>query len=192
MKQSESIKNIAGALAKFQASCPEISLNETVTVKTKTGGSYTFKYASLSHIRATIKAPLAENGLSFVHLVDENGGVSVLLMHTSGEFIQSGFLSLSSQSRTAQDVGGLITYAKRYTLSAILGIVTDLDDDANGASGNQYDLDQRPWLNKKDPVYDKVVDAISDGKRTVDKIKETYRLSRAVEKELRELENVPA
>src|SRR5690625_7652561 len=35
-----------------------------------------------------------------------------------------------------QSMGGLVTYMKRYSLSAILGISTEADDDGNVASGN--------------------------------------------------------
>src|SRR5699024_2394433 len=36
---------------------------------------------------------------------------------------------------TAQGAGALITYLKRYSLSAVFGITIDQDDDGNGASG---------------------------------------------------------
>src|SRR5699024_555817 len=70
---------------------------------------------------------------------DENGrvGVATLLTHESGEYIEFDPVFMKADKETAQGAGALITYLKRYTLSAIFGITSDQDDDGNSASGNQ-------------------------------------------------------
>ena len=60
-------------------------------------------------------------------------GVITVLVHESGQFVRARFLmpipSLSSTNVT-QDAGAAITYARRYALSAVLGVASDDDTDA--------------------------------------------------------------
>lgn len=138
MVKSETIKELATALAKFQAAVPRIDLDREVEVSTKTGGKYKFKYATFANIIDKIKQPLSDNGLSFTQLVNEDGGVTTILMHSSGEYISS-TLVIKGEN-TPQGIGSTITYSKRYALSSILGICADDDDDANAGQGNEYKM----------------------------------------------------
>lgn len=139
MTHSESISNIAAALAVFQGKCPTVDLDRTVSVRTKTGGTYQFRYATLGNIRRVIAPVLAECKLSFVQTIGEGGAVTTMLMHESGEWIADTF-RITSGSGSPQDIGSAITYAKRYALSSMLGIVADDDNDANIAEGNQFQV----------------------------------------------------
>jgi hypothetical protein len=64
-------------------------------------------------------------------------------MHESGEYIQSDELTLPAYQTkgggvkefNAQGAGSAITYGRRYSLSAILGLASEDDDDGNHASG---------------------------------------------------------
>jgi hypothetical protein len=60
--------------------------------------------------------------------------VETILTHTSGQWIQSE-LALPLLKADPQGVGSAITYGRRYGLAAIIGIVADVDDDGNAASG---------------------------------------------------------
>ena len=60
-----------------------------------------------------------------------------MLMHESGEWIEFDAVHMKADKETAQGAGALITYLKRYSLSAVFGITSDQDDDGNGASGNK-------------------------------------------------------
>lgn len=135
MEKSESIRELASALSKFQAQVPKIDLDREVEVSTKSGWNYKFKYATFANILEKIRIPLSESGLSFTQLVNEDGSVTTILMHTSGEWISSKLLITGE--KTPQGIGSAITYMKRYSLSSILGICADDDDDANAAQGNQ-------------------------------------------------------
>jgi type II secretory pathway component GspD/PulD (secretin) len=53
-------------------------------------------------------------------------------MHTSGEWLQSDPFTLRATKNDAQGTGSAVTYARRYSLSSILGVAWDDDDDANG------------------------------------------------------------
>src|SRR5690606_1605678 len=59
--------------------------------------------------------------------------------------------------------GGQVTYMKRYSLSALLGIATESDDDANGASGNTYQLNDKKASDKQLNYVNKLIkDNVTD------------------------------
>ena len=124
---------LAAALAKAQAAFPAISRDREVTVQMKSGGSYTFKYAPLDTILAAVRAPLADNGLAIVQLLDEDVLVTSLL-HESGAIL-SGRTPIP-QTEGIQAYGSAITYLRRYAIQALLGIAAEEDDDGNRAAGN--------------------------------------------------------
>lgn len=135
MDKSEEIDKLAIALAKFQGSLEQPSLNSEVKVKTKTGLEYKFKYADLSECKRAAKQPLADNELSVCQLIEDDYSIRTILLHSSGQWISSK-VRMPSNTADAQSIGSAITYAKRYAFCAILGIVADNDEDANIASGN--------------------------------------------------------
>ncbi len=70
--------------------------------------------------------------------------VETIFLHESGEYVKSYPLKFPA-ANSMQDFGGQITYMKRYSLSAMLGLATEKDDDANGARGNDYQyMNQAP------------------------------------------------
>lgn len=141
MEKSEEIDKLATALAKFQGSLEQPSLNSEVKVKTKTGGEYKFKYADLSECKRAAKQPLADNELSVCQLIEDDYSIRTILLHSSGQWISSK-VRMPSNTADAQSIGSAITYAKRYAFCAILGIVADDDEDANIASGNTTQKEQ--------------------------------------------------
>ncbi len=129
MNKSESITNLIGALTTFQGKM-------TAVKKDATNPFYKSKYATLDTIWETIRKPLSENGLSIAQTMNLLDGKSVLettLYHTSGEWI-NGTQLVNPVKDDPQSLGSAISYARRYSLSAILGIVADEDDDANVAT----------------------------------------------------------
>ena len=132
MNKSESIKELATALAKFQAEVknPANSANNPF---------YKSKYAPLNEILNGVRPLLAKNGLSILQMPggdSQETSITTLLMHESGEWIESEPLTMKAVKNDPQGAGSVITYARRYSLSAILGISSEDDDDANHASGN--------------------------------------------------------
>jgi len=127
--QSESIIEIAKALSKFQSTIKPVK-------KDAVNPFFKAKYATLDTIWEHIRKPLAENGLSVTQPLDTVDGKPVLitlLMHTSGEWI-SGKYPVEAVKPDPQGLGSAISYGRRYSLSAMLGLVTEEDDDANIAS----------------------------------------------------------
>ena len=148
MDKSEEIDKLAIALAKFQGSLEQPSLNSEVEVETKMGGKYKFKYADLSECKRAAKQPLAENELAVCQLIEDDYSIRTILLHSSGQWISSK-VRMPSNTANAQSIGSAITYAKRYAFCAILGIVADDDEDANIASGNTAQKEQPKEQPKK-------------------------------------------
>uniref|UniRef100_A0A6M3JTG7 Putative Erf family protein n=2 Tax=viral metagenome TaxID=1070528 RepID=A0A6M3JTG7_9ZZZZ len=127
--RSDSTKEIATALSNFQGKM-------TAVKKDSVNPFYKSKYASLDTIWETIRKPLSENGLSVaqtMNLIEDKSVLETTLYHTSGEWI-SGTQLVNPVKDDPQSLGSAISYARRYSLSAILGLVSDDDDDANTAT----------------------------------------------------------
>jgi len=155
MIKSESITKIAPALAKAWAELENPKHNASVTVQKKSGGSYTFDYTDLGGILDEAKRVFKDNGISVMqnaHTEESESklivSVETMLLHSSGEWMQSKPLRMNANA-SIQDMGGQITYLKRYSLSAMLGIATEKDDDANGASGNDYQMNSNKASDKQ-------------------------------------------
>lgn len=192
MEKSESIKSIATALCSFQAELPIISLDREVEVTMKSGGKYKFSYATIRHIVETVKPLLAKYKLSYTQLLEPDGTVRTILMHESGEYLISSLLIKGDQ--TPQGIGSAITYAKRYSLSSILGIIADDDDDGNIAEGNKFETkqeDSRPWMSEKDLTA--VLKRIEAGQiDAYDKADKAFRMKKEYRAKLKESLQQPA
>ena len=131
MRKSESIVALSKALAAFQGEMPAVQMN-AVNPFLKN------KYADLGAIIETAKPIMHKHGLSVSQLATSNDGtigVETMLMHESGEWIASSMELPIEQERgksTAQVAGSIITYLRRYSLSAVLGVYADEDTDGNG------------------------------------------------------------
>lgn len=176
--KSEQINELAKGLILFHVKCEGIK-------KDAKNPFFKSTYASLPKIIEAITEPLAESGLALTMFpVDENS-IYCLLMHTSGQWIDATY-TMKPVKDTPQDKGSCITYARRYCISSILNLQIDdilADDDGNKASGKtdaKPKEDDRPWLNKATPEYDKAIKYLQSG-GLVMKIKEKYKLNKEME-----------
>lgn len=142
MLKSDSIAAVAAALSDAQGEFPPILREREVTVSTS-GSPYTFAYAPLEVIMASIKKPLAKHGLALVQTVinGEHGDwIRTTLTHDSGEWLAGDTPIYVRPDKngnvTAQAYGSGITYARRYGVSSLLCLSTDEDDDGNASEGN--------------------------------------------------------
>lgn len=138
------INEIALALSKLQGEV----LNAT---KDKQG--YNYSYADLAQVLDIARPLMAKHELSLTQMPntvsDGKIGLTSILMHSSGQYIQSFFelpIESGTKMSTAQACGSVITYMRRYALAAILGIA-QTDEDAAAqevkrakASINEEDL----------------------------------------------------
>lgn len=128
------MKELAAALAAFQAEAPTVSKGKTAKVPTKSGGSYSYTYANLADVVEAAYPLLSKHGLSFscVPRTTERGyELAGILLHSSGESLEG---SLPLSGNTPQELGSALTYMRRYLLGAMTGLVTDDDDDGAAAS----------------------------------------------------------
>jgi len=135
LNKSETIATLAAALAKAQAEFPAIPRDRTVEVTTRSGSKYKFAYAPLDTIMEKIRPTLRANGLAFMQSLNGES-LTTTLLHTSGEWLASDPMPVRVVDSGSQAFGSAITYARRYALTAMLGIVTEEDDDGNAADGN--------------------------------------------------------
>lgn len=114
---------------------PVVPKGKHAEVSTKSGGSFSYTYASLNDVTRVLYPLLAKHGLSFTcnPQVRDNGTGTVggVLLHVSGESISS---ELPLFGRTAQEIGSSLTYARRYLLGCLTGVVTDDDEDGSLAN----------------------------------------------------------
>ena len=95
------------------------------------------KYADLGSVMEMIRPVLAKNSLAVSQILEPNSDLAIIetvLLHTSGQWISS-TICLKPKENTPQGMGSAITYARRYSLSALLGVASEVDDDGNTASG---------------------------------------------------------
>lgn len=130
MQKSDSINELAAALVLAQGQIKVASMNAT-------NPHFRSKYADLQAIWDASRDALQANGLAVSQYTDSlpNGSPALtsVLVHKSGQWME-GTYPLISIKQDAQGFGSALTYAKRYALASILGIVADEDDDAAAAS----------------------------------------------------------
>lgn len=128
MRTSDSIKEIATALAKAQGEIANPVFN-------KTNPHFKSQYADLSSVLNAVRPVLSKHGISIMQMTNlEEAGLVLYtrLTHTSGEWIESVYpVSISTKH---QEIAASLTYAKRLSLSAIAGVAGEDDDDGNAAN----------------------------------------------------------
>ena len=128
--QSELLNELFASLAMAQG-------DSMAALKSTAGqvGQQRTKYADLASCWDACRAPLAKHGLAVVQLASADGArvtVQTTLGHKSGQWI-SGELSMTSSDPSPRGIGSAITYARRYSLCALVGIAPE-DDDGEAAS----------------------------------------------------------
>lgn len=143
-------------------------LNEVpnfVTDETAQAGKKTYKYLNLATILKTIKPVFEKHGLAFSQRVTfDNTGEARQVIGTVETIIFDDKEQMVACSYPVfvtgdpQQVGSAITYARRYSLYAVLGIFPDKDDD--GAYAKQrYDTADRPISAEQYAELVKVMDS---------------------------------
>lgn len=129
MQRSESINELAGALAKAQGQIQNAA-------KDTANPFFKSKYADLASCWDACRKPLSDNSLCIIQLPTTQGSlvtVETILLHSSGQWI-SEFLTVLCKDESPQAIGSGTTYARRYGLCPMVGIAPE-DDDGNAGSG---------------------------------------------------------
>ncbi len=160
MNKSEPIAALAAALSEFQGECAN-------AFKGKDGHGY--KYADLASIIDLTKSALKAHGLSVVQMpcnaADGFVGMETMLMHSSGEWLSQSFemaVPENKRNSQAQNIGSAVSYARRYSLAACLGIAqTDSDASIHSVEDDtptQTDLDWVAAAKKDAAALDQITD----------------------------------
>ena len=196
MEHSEKIDELGAALSKAQGILEAAK-------KDSNNPFFKSKYADLASVWESCRAALSSNGLSIVQSPEESdSGIAVvtMMLHSSGQWIRSRY-TMPVSKVDAQAVGSAITYARRYSLAAFVGVAPD-DDDGNGAGSGE-----KPSAKKDSnlPAYDdaKLRDnavawkaAIISGKQTqesiINMISTKYTLSDEQKETIKKLGSIDA
>jgi hypothetical protein len=150
-QRSKDFALLAAALAAAQAEMKNPAKDQKAEVPMKSGGKYSYHYTDLASVMEAIRGPLTKNGIAVLQPVGIDRSrvmVTTLLAHKSGQWIQTDVVMIAGQD-TPQGLGSAITYGRRYSLSALVGIAPADDDDGAAASqpGRQdrrYDQNDQP------------------------------------------------
>ena len=159
------MKQIATALLKAQS---EMSNPK----KGATNPFFKSKYADLNAIREAVIPTLNQNGITvlqpIVH-VDGKNFVKTILLHESGEFLESLTEIIYNKINDAQAQGSGISYSRRYALQSFVCVGAD-DDDGNNAV-------------QKPKATTEILKKAKEGKFTIEQVKAKYEVTEAQEKE---------
>lgn len=135
MQTSEKIDQVAAAVVKAQGELSH-AVKDSENAGFKQGGRAS-KYADLTSVWNAAKPVLKANDLAALQDVvcnDAGMGVRTRLLHKSGQWIEFDPPIIPLEKKNAHGAGSVLTYGRRYSLSAALGVVADEDDDGNAAS----------------------------------------------------------
>lgn len=129
------------ALVAFQEDMPEVKKTGTAKITTKGGGTYSYLFAPLEEITRAIRPGLKDHSFSYTWTTEGMDGeyinVVCILRHIGGHEERSTF-PVSTQTTAAmsgaQKGGAALTYGRRQTLVAVLGLTT-ADEDTDGSPG---------------------------------------------------------
>lgn len=157
--KSETIGALAKALAKAQSAIKPAA-------KGAENPFFKSSYADLPAIAKACRDELAKNDLAYSQITSYEAETVVLetiLMHSSGEWL-SGTYPVKPVKNDPQGMGSAMTYARRYALAAMVGVVADdEDDDGNAASDRQ----KAPSRAEKGEALDKARDWAKEAMREI-------------------------
>jgi hypothetical protein len=125
-------KNLATSLAKAQAECQNVVMN-------KTNPHFKSRYADLAAVRDAILPVFNKHGLSIIQSPTASSEygfhLETRLIHISGEEMVWRF-PLPADFNKPQAIGSAVSYARRYTYSALAALASEEDDDGNAAQNS--------------------------------------------------------
>lgn len=144
MKTSESISEIAKALAKAQSElkpCPKNGFSRFMAK----GKEVTFEYSTIDDVLVCAIECLSKNEICVLQgATTQQTGVMVetRLIHSSGQWISFEPLFMPCSSMDSHGIGSATTYGRRYSLCAAIGISGQKDEDGNIAMTGKDEIKQ--------------------------------------------------
>jgi hypothetical protein len=170
------MKELLKSLADFNKLCPPIK-------KDSNNPFFKSSYAKLDAMQVHINPYLQKAGLVVTQVnvsIDGNPFVKSTVWEVkSGESIDSIFPIIVGKN-TSQEYGSAVSYAKRYSLSGLLNLVIEdeQDDDGNAASQTPK-ADDKPWLNENTDQFNAVKKHMAEG-YTLEQVRQKYNVSKKV------------
>jgi len=150
------------ALSRAQDEMPEIPKRHQASIVTKSGAAFSYRYAALEDITRVVRPVLARHGLSYAWDVTQGENalvVTCVLRHVDGHEERASFpvpVDSGARMSAAQANGAALTYGRRQSLIAVLGLTT-ADDDVDGADvGAPSDRITRQQAADLDALIDEV------------------------------------
>jgi len=137
------------------------------------------KYFDINSLLMHVEPIIQKNGLLLLQPIQDNI-VKSIIYDTNGFSIESG-INLTGIT-DPQKLGSAITYFRRYTLQSLLSLQAE-DDDANLASKKEPIKDEKKWLNKNTPEFNKAIDYLKNG-GNIANIESKYKMTLEVKAEL--------
>lgn len=163
----ENIKNLSKALVQAQSEMSNAK-------KDATNPFFKSKYADLNAIREAVLPILNSHGISVLQPMTNIEGknfIKTILLHETGESIESFTEIIYSKVNDAQAQGSGITYARRYGLQSFVCVGAEDDD------GNKAVKPAEKWLTENSPEWEKLVEAVTAGKEiTLKSIQQKYKV----------------
>lgn len=127
---NDGFTSLATALVKAQSEFRDPSMDAT-------NPHFRSRFVSLKGVLDAVRPALHKHGIALVQEIDFDGErsfVRTILLHTSGQSVESRCPILTSKPNDPQAMGSAITYARRYSVAAICGVApSDEDDDGEAA-----------------------------------------------------------
>ena len=134
------------AMATFKANAPILKKNASAAFKTRAGQQVAYTYATLDVLTETLTPLLGRYGLSFRWELDQQPNyvkASCIMTHRHGYQERAEFVSAietSTSASTAQANASAATYAKRQSLTSLIGLAPSEDDDGVAAGAAPEDI----------------------------------------------------
>lgn len=168
--------SIYHALICFQLEVPNLMKNAQ---------GYGYKFVELSEILSVIKPILAKYGLGIIQPLEENGIIKTILFHEpTGQTIESKVeIPKNVQLKGMNDfqvLGSAISYLRRYSISSMLSLITETDNDASGTQVKKNTESKPATPQKKqlnDEQFSNAIKAIQNGEYTKTKLFLNYALT---------------
>lgn len=129
---------LMGALLKVQQEVPKIQKQAIAKIESQRGASYSYRYVPLDVLMETVQPSLSKHGLVWIALPcnDAQGrpALNYKLVHAASGESEEGTMTLMLTSQDdPKGHGSAITYARRYSITAVLNLVAAKDDDGSAA-----------------------------------------------------------
>lgn len=129
----EQLGKLFAALARVQGKLVDVVVSEEAKIATKSGGSYSYKYATLADYLQVIRPLLSAEGLSVMQFTTSDRGkyvgIITLIGHAEGGYIEGDEIGVTlGGDADIKALGSAVTYLRRYSLPPILGLASEDDD----------------------------------------------------------------